>query len=801
MRWPLLTAAVTAGLYLSGLFEPLELMTQDVRFLLRGYKTESSDVVVVGITQACINRYGPLPWPRSRYGEIIRRLKENGARVVCLDLFFPLPTEPEEDATLERAIREAGNVVLPVFCPVALHRFPKGPVRKVDVLRENLPVFSRAACGMGHINVPPSVDRKCRGVPYALEYKRHVYYALSIEAAAQFAARRNGRRTVPVIPQPPLTPDGEFLINFHGQRAVIPIRTASEVLQGKFPPDAFKDRVVLIGQTALGQINADLITTPLGQMFGVLVQATAIDNLLKNQVLTREGPGAALTVVVLLSLLSTALYRRTSPLLAISIFLVSLAGVCSVALGMFLYQNYMMNVTEPAAVLALNLAIALVVKTLESRRAAREREFELSAIVDTGRLSIQPSDPEVVPEALVELVGGTVGVDVASLFLLHGRETWYWLPPQPAAEDSLLASDVPAIRDFEVAASDFLMGQTPFFMTGDVRTDSAIPVTPEFSTKSFLCVPLAVRDESIGFVCFYNKRPSRVAPRDAFTEEDIRLAWVLCREAALILDNQRLVADLREKNVRLRQAMEELRQTQAKVVQAEKLSAVGRMAAMIVHDIRNALTTVSGVTELMQQSVAPQFSDLLDSAQRRISDIREMAQEILDYTREETVLELTEIIPAHLIADVLKQLGEAFPEEEIRWVSEITCNEPFVGDYLKLSRVFFNLGRNAAEAMGGRGIFRLGCRSWDGGIEFTAADTGPGIPEGIQDTIFEPFVTYGKERGTGLGLAMVQKTVEDHGGRVWFESTRGRGTTFYVRLPWRPPSRSPALIATEDDEY
>jgi len=81
------------------------------------------------------------------------------------------------------------------------------------------------------------------------------------------------------------------------------------------------------------------------------------------------------------------------------------------------------------------------------------------------------------------------------------------------------------------------------------------------------------------------------------------------------------------------------------------------------------------------------------------------------------------------------------------------------------------------------GRLTIATRSTDGMVEFRLSDTGPGIPKEIQDTLFEPFVTYGKATGTGLGLAIAKKIAEDHGGTIAVQSVPGQGATFVISLP------------------
>jgi signal transduction histidine kinase len=105
-------------------------------------------------------------------------------------------------------------------------------------------------------------------------------------------------------------------------------------------------------------------------------------------------------------------------------------------------------------------------------------------------------------------------------------------------------------------------------------------------------------------------------------------------------------------------------------------------------------------------------------------------------------------------------------------------------DSKKLERVFFNLILNACEASQGLdAAVTITAKSTDQDFEIRIRDGGRGIPEYIRDTLFDPFVSYGKPNGTGLGLAIVSKIVQDHSGSVSIEQTSERGTTVLVRLP------------------
>jgi signal transduction histidine kinase len=104
-------------------------------------------------------------------------------------------------------------------------------------------------------------------------------------------------------------------------------------------------------------------------------------------------------------------------------------------------------------------------------------------------------------------------------------------------------------------------------------------------------------------------------------------------------------------------------------------------------------------------------------------------------------------------------------------------------DEARLTRCLANIIKNAKEALGDEGTITIQLHEAGSELQVSISDTGPGIPEAIRSRIFEPFVTYGKKHGTGLGMAIAKSTVDAHGGRIWLESELGKGTTFHVVLP------------------
>jgi signal transduction histidine kinase/CHASE2 domain-containing sensor protein len=772
-------------------FERLELMTHDVRFFLRGYHLASSDVVIVGITQQCLEELGEMPWPRSHYAKVIDALSEAGAALICLDVFFPTPTEPAEDAALVESTAKAANVMYPVFCPVALRHYSRGPFYNVDTLRTNLPELTRSCTGLGHINIPPSADGKCRATPFAIQHDGYAYPSLGIEAASRFAeiTAKSGQMSAAaqalLRKNLPLTPTGDYLINYHGQHVTFDFCPLYKILQGRFPKELVGDKLVLIGQTALGQVNADLITTPHGEMYGVFVQGTIIDNLLTTNFVQRQSFPSAVLMSVLLSLAAGLVFRRLGANHLVFAWASSILLAFAISLFLFNVHGYLLELVPTFAVLTANFGLVVAVNLKESRDTVRHQEIELSSILKSTRFTADDLLYENAPQTLVALVSNIIGADYTTLHLRDRPGFWYCSgPAEQTGPRPTPPIRLEGIRAFEVEAVPDLLSREQVLLAENIGKDARYS-SSGINTASFMSVPLVVRNEAIGLINFYNKRPSQVSPEHHFTSDDLRLIAVLGQQTALMLDNTGLTHDLTSKNQQLSEAMTRLKAAQEELVWKEKLSAVGEMAAMVIHDMRGPLTAAYGYVCLLQDTDVPdsQKKEYADRILRQLYRINHMAQEVLDFSKGTKKLELEAIEVDSLVAELVHRLHAELATNAVEIKTEVKCRASLRVDKEKILRVFLNLGRNASEAMDGHGALTITCTRRDVSVEFAVADNGPGIPPEIRETLFKPFVTAGKAKGTGLGLAIVQKIVKDHGGYIRAESEPGQGTTFFVSIP------------------
>lgn len=237
-----------------------------------------------------------------------------------------------------------------------------------------------------------------------------------------------------------------------------------------------------------------------------------------------------------------------------------------------------------------------------------------------------------------------------------------------------------------------------------------------------------------------------------------------------------------------------LEKGQRDLLHAERLATIGRMASSISHDLRHPLTTILAYAEFLSESNLEenQRKDLYQEIRLSVSKMAELIASLLEFSKAQEALHLAfgDVADTleHTIATV--QLRPEFKSIQISFQHEGSTQGWF--DFKKLDRAFSNLLQNACEAAPpASGKVEVKARGTDHHIEIFVADNGAGIPESVRNDIFQPFVTYGKEGGTGLGLAVAQKIIRDHGGEVKVQSTGNEGTTFALTLPVTPSTKAP----------
>lgn len=255
-----------------------------------------------------------------------------------------------------------------------------------------------------------------------------------------------------------------------------------------------------------------------------------------------------------------------------------------------------------------------------------------------------------------------------------------------------------------------------------------------------------------------------------------------------INDERRALNETLEQKVQER--TRQLEEAQMRLRHAEKLSALGRLAATIAHEINNPLSGILTYLYLMKSELGvddPMREDL-SLLEREVNRIADLVKRLRSFSKP-VQHERKPIVLIDVLNDVLllvaKELEKAKITVDVQSDADLPPVQASAGE---MHEVFMNLILNARDAMPQGGNLHITLKRRDPWVEICVADTGTGIPETVRDRIFEPFFTTKGEHGTGLGLSICYRIVQEHGGDMYVESQEGAGTTFHIFLPQPEPA-------------
>ncbi len=262
-----------------------------------------------------------------------------------------------------------------------------------------------------------------------------------------------------------------------------------------------------------------------------------------------------------------------------------------------------------------------------------------------------------------------------------------------------------------------------------------------------------------------------------FSNDDLELLYLLTRQAAVALENARLYGELRA-------YVAEIERSQQRLVQSEKLAAIGRLTASIAHEVNNPLQSLRNCLDLAGRADVPgeKRSEYLQMAQRELEQLTSIVRQMLEFYRPEAATRQS-VHLNELVHSVINLTSGECQAHGVQVSTSLAQGLPAVwGVPYQITQVIMNLVLNAVEAMPDGGRLTVTSALTERGLELTFKDTGRGITKEEMAHIFEPFYTS-KKSGTGLGLAISYGIVTAHDGVIQVESDPGAGTTFKVILP------------------
>ncbi len=334
------------------------------------------------------------------------------------------------------------------------------------------------------------------------------------------------------------------------------------------------------------------------------------------------------------------------------------------------------------------------------------------------------------------------------------------------------------------------------FAEGTVPSRLSADDMVDWDPEDLLYAPLRLSDGRIVGVLSIDdpingKRPTKesLAPLDLFIHQ-----------AAVAIENAYLFRELESARNQIKSYAEELERkveertqqlvdAQKKLIRAERLAAIGEVAAMVGHDLRNPLTGMTGATYYLKRKLGSVASkktlEMLEVIEKDIAYSNKIVSDLLEYSRE-IRLESKLTSFGTLVKDALALVEIPCNVEIVNKSS--TRSRVFV-DVEKMKRVFVNIIKNAIDAMPSGGKLEIRTKRTEDRTEISIADTGTGMSKEVLHKLWSPLFTT-KARGMGFGLPICKRVVETHGGSINVQSSLGKGTTFTISIPLKGKQES-----------
>ena len=334
---------------------------------------------------------------------------------------------------------------------------------------------------------------------------------------------------------------------------------------------------------------------------------------------------------------------------------------------------------------------------------------------------------------------------------------------------------IPLNKESGILAQTVLEGR--FFLVKDAQQDPRTnkDLVKRLGIDSFASVPIFAKDKVIGVLSADN-----YFDRHPIHEEDVHILSMLARQAGLAIENARLYEYIENSN-------QELKSAQERLLESEKMTALGEMAAGMAHEIRNPLVSIGGFVRRLfkkfqgDSQIQTYFQVIINEVER----LEKTLNEILDFSQD-TQGKFKEEDLNQIVEGALDLIRRELDECRIAVQKELNPLPRVYCDGRQIRHVFYNLFLNALQAMPHGGV--LGIRTelskgtkpdW---VTVEIRDTGGGIPPELLHNIFNPFFTT-KASGSGLGLSIVHKIVTRHDGNVEIDNRPGEGVSFFIKLP------------------
>lgn len=452
--------------------------------------------------------------------------------------------------------------------------------------------------------------------------------------------------------------------------------------------------------------------------------------------------------------------------------------------------------------------VATAISDVENRQEIEKRSSQLASLMKSSAEMISTTDLhlrlEKIADAIKEMGWRRVVLyvtdenleirsteDLVSAGITHEEREFLWNKRQQG--QVWRERFGPKFERFRIGGFFYLQWSDPFVRKSFSEDTVPSKLSPEemvdWDPQDLLFAPLRLADgRFVGMISIDDPLDGRRP-----TKESLAPLELFIHQAAVSIENAQLFLQLNEaKNkvkeyadqleLKVKQRTQELVEAQNRLLKAERLAAIGEVAAMVGHDLRNPLAGIDGAAYYLKTKFGSNMNErakeMFELIEKDIDHSNNIITDLLEYSREIRL----EIEATNLKSVVTEALSLVQVPPNIQ-VADLTGSEPKIEvDSERMTRVFVNIIKNAVDAMPKGGKFTIASKEADGNLEITFTDTGIGMPKETLDKLWTPLFTT-KAKGMGLGLSICKRFVEAHCGNISVKSKEGKGTTFTVIVP------------------
>lgn len=457
-------------------------------------------------------------------------------------------------------------------------------------------------------------------------------------------------------------------------------------------------------------------------------------------------------------------------------------------------------------VLASHAAIAI--SNLKKRDEIEKRSNQQASLMKSSAEMIHTSDLHQRLQSIVEAIRGfgwrrvvlnlvsedfetTQLVDVVATGVTEDEREYLWNNRAPGHVWQERIG--PEYERFRIGEFFYLPWSNPFVRKSFSQDTVSSHLKPEemvdWDPQDLLYAPLRLADgRVVGIVSMDDPVDGRRPTKESLVPLELFLY-----QAAVAIENARVIKQLNDAKAQLQEHADQLEvkvkdrtrelvDAQKRLLKAERLAAIGELAGMVGHDLRNPLTGIAGATYYLKRNWGPKIDKKAHEMLRLIEDdiqySNKIINDLLEYSKEIT-LQLTETNPKSMLTDALSHVK--IPENI--QVLDKTIGKPKMKiDIEKMRSAFTNIIKNAIDAMPNGGKLAIRSKKKNEYVAISFSDTGIGMKKEVMEKLWTPLFTT-KAKGMGFGLPICKRIVESHGGKISVESTLGEGSTFTVTLP------------------